>query len=226
MYKQTINNLKIFKGCKNSDFIVRLLTNFIPLFSKKNAILIHEGQLVENIMFVKRSTKRKDTVSSEENDYEETYATINFQVEFPTERNQKLYIVGNVEELGNWDLNKGEKLIKLDEQSSLWETTHPLECPVGMTIKYKYLLIDFNNNKILEKLPNNSERSITTKKAGQYIIMNKKGDLSTKISFVGKERRDFKRKLSRTSSINESTITSHKDKIIKKINKRLFYIFK
>jgi hypothetical protein len=53
MYKQTINNLKIFKGCKNSDFIVRILTNFIPLFSKKNAILIHEGQLVENIMFVK-----------------------------------------------------------------------------------------------------------------------------------------------------------------------------
>ena len=53
MYKQTIDNLKIFKGCKNSDFIVRILTNFIPLFSKKNAILIHEGQLVENIMFVK-----------------------------------------------------------------------------------------------------------------------------------------------------------------------------
>ena len=161
-------------------------------------------------MFVKRSTKRKDTVSSEENDYEETYATINFQVEFPTERNQKLYIVGNVEELGNWDLNKGEKLIKLDEQSSLWETTHPLECPVGMTIKYKYLLIDFNNNKILEKLPNNSERSITTKKAGQYIIMNKKGDLSTKISFVGKERRDFKRKLSRINidTLNMSNFTN------------------
>ena len=35
IYNQTINNLKIFKGCKNSDFIVRLLTNFIPLFSKK-----------------------------------------------------------------------------------------------------------------------------------------------------------------------------------------------
>ena len=53
MYKSTINSLKIFKRCKNSDFIVRLLTNFIPLFSKKNAILIHEGQLVENIIFVK-----------------------------------------------------------------------------------------------------------------------------------------------------------------------------
>ena len=53
MYKETINNLKIFKNCQNSDFIVRLLTNFIPLFSKKNAILIHEGQSVENIIFIK-----------------------------------------------------------------------------------------------------------------------------------------------------------------------------
>ncbi len=53
IYKQTINNLKIFKNCKNSDFILRLLTNFIPLFSKRNAILIHEGQLIENIIFVK-----------------------------------------------------------------------------------------------------------------------------------------------------------------------------
>ena len=53
MYKQTINNLKIFKKCQNSDFILRLLTNFIPLFSKKNAILIHEGQIINNIIFVR-----------------------------------------------------------------------------------------------------------------------------------------------------------------------------
>ena len=53
IYKQTINSLKIFKNCKNSDFILRLLTNFIPIFSKKNAILIHEGQLIEKIVFVK-----------------------------------------------------------------------------------------------------------------------------------------------------------------------------
>ena len=43
----------MFKNCKNSDFILRLLTNFIPIFSKKNAILIHEGQLIEKIVFVK-----------------------------------------------------------------------------------------------------------------------------------------------------------------------------
>ena len=54
IYKETINNLKIFRKCQNSDFIVRLLTNFIPIFSKKNAILIHEGHSVENIIFIKK----------------------------------------------------------------------------------------------------------------------------------------------------------------------------
>jgi len=54
IYKETINNLKIFRKCQNSDFIVRLLTNFIPIFSKKNAILIPEGQPIENIIFIKK----------------------------------------------------------------------------------------------------------------------------------------------------------------------------
>ena len=148
-------------------------------------------------MFELRSSKRRDSISSEENDYEESYANINFQVDFPTEPNQTLYIIGNIEELGNWRKEEAVKLIKLDEETNIWETTQSLECPVGMTIKYNYLINDSKNKRILEKLPNNEERSITTKKPGQYIIMNKKGDLTTKISYIGKERRSKRRKMSR-----------------------------
>ena len=53
MHSQIIKNFKIFKNCQNTDFILKILTNFIPLFSKKNAILIYEGQLIENIVFIK-----------------------------------------------------------------------------------------------------------------------------------------------------------------------------
>ena len=56
IHKKTINNFKIFRGNQNSDFTVRILTNFIPLFSKKNAFLIHEGQLINNIIFVKEGS--------------------------------------------------------------------------------------------------------------------------------------------------------------------------
>jgi len=53
VHKQVITNFKIFKKCQNSDFINQLLTNFIPLFSKKNAILIYENQLIEDLVFIK-----------------------------------------------------------------------------------------------------------------------------------------------------------------------------
>ena len=147
-------------------------------------------------MYGMRSTKRKDSGSSEENDYKESYAIIHFQIDYPTKLNQTVYIVGNVEELGNGREDEAEKLVKLDKDTSIWESTKPLECPVGMTIRYRYFVKDKKNQIFRENLPNDSERSITTKKPGQYIIMNKKGDLTTKISYVSKERSQ-KRKLSR-----------------------------
>ncbi len=53
IYQQIIHNFKIFRGIKNTDYTLRLLKNLIPLFSKKNALLIREGQKIENIIFVK-----------------------------------------------------------------------------------------------------------------------------------------------------------------------------
>ena len=53
IHQKVIKNFKIFKKCQNSDFINQVLTFFIPLFSKKNAILIYENQLIDNIIFVK-----------------------------------------------------------------------------------------------------------------------------------------------------------------------------
>ena len=53
MYKKIIENFKFFRGNHNTDFTLRILMNLLPLFSKKNAILIREGQIIENIIFVK-----------------------------------------------------------------------------------------------------------------------------------------------------------------------------
>jgi hypothetical protein len=99
--------------------------------------------------------------------------------------------------LGNWKEESAVKLIKLDSNSTIWESQLPIECPVGMAIQYKYLIIDSSNKKNYEQLPENSMRSITTKKPGHYIILNKKGELQAHISFIGKDKRSSKRKLSR-----------------------------
>ncbi len=52
IHQQTIKNFKIFRGQQNTDFVLRILTNFIPVFSRKNAFLIHEGELIENIILL------------------------------------------------------------------------------------------------------------------------------------------------------------------------------
>ena len=52
VYDNCIQRFNFFKNIENTDFISRVLTNFIPLFSKRKAILIYEGENIENIVFV------------------------------------------------------------------------------------------------------------------------------------------------------------------------------
>ena len=53
MYKSVIKNFKFFKKNDNSEFIAQVLINFIPVFSKRNEFLIYEGEIVEEIIFIK-----------------------------------------------------------------------------------------------------------------------------------------------------------------------------
>ena len=53
IYGSIINKFKFFKDCQNSDFILRVLTTFIPLSTKKGAFIIQEGEIIDNIVFVR-----------------------------------------------------------------------------------------------------------------------------------------------------------------------------
>ena len=53
IHKNEINKFSFFKDCDNSDFILKVLTHFIPIFSKKNIVLVGEGEFFENIFFIK-----------------------------------------------------------------------------------------------------------------------------------------------------------------------------
>ena len=62
VYNQCIRKFNFFKKCENTDFISRVLTNFIPLFSKQKAILIREGEIIENIVFVRTGKLTLDAI--------------------------------------------------------------------------------------------------------------------------------------------------------------------
>ena len=53
MYNNSIAHFKFFKKNNNSVFIAEVLNNFIPCVSKKNEFLIYEGEMVEEIIFIK-----------------------------------------------------------------------------------------------------------------------------------------------------------------------------
>ena len=53
MYQSVIKNFKFFKKNDNSEFIAEILTNFIPVVSKRNEFLVYEGEIVEEIIFIK-----------------------------------------------------------------------------------------------------------------------------------------------------------------------------
>ena len=53
IYGNIIKKFIFFKDCENSDFILRVLTSFIPLTTKKGAIILQEGEIIDNIVFVR-----------------------------------------------------------------------------------------------------------------------------------------------------------------------------
>ena len=53
IYSKVINEFKIFKDIKNSNFVLQMLTSFIPIISKKEEIIVLEGEIIQNIIFVK-----------------------------------------------------------------------------------------------------------------------------------------------------------------------------
>ena len=54
MYKPVINNFIFFKNFQYTDFIVQVILSFKPIIAYKNDILINEGDLIEEIIFVKK----------------------------------------------------------------------------------------------------------------------------------------------------------------------------
>ena len=53
IYKPIIKNFQFFKSFENSDFFVKIVTSLKPILSMKEDILIQEGDIIEDIIFIK-----------------------------------------------------------------------------------------------------------------------------------------------------------------------------
>ena len=70
MYKPIIKNFIFFKNFQNLDFIVRVIMAFKPIVAYKNDILVNEGDMVEDIIFVKKGLLALELVINMDNPQE------------------------------------------------------------------------------------------------------------------------------------------------------------
>ena len=81
MYNSIIKNFKFFRNSDNSNFIIQVLSKLVPSTRKKNEFLLYEGEMIEEIVFVKDGRLSLDAAIDME-DQESSinkYFTINFQ---------------------------------------------------------------------------------------------------------------------------------------------------
>ena len=74
------------------------------------------------------------------------YCYVQFKYECEIKEEEEIRIVGNKEELGNWDLNKAEPLFL--SNINVWKSRENIELPINNTVEYKYVI--FKNNIFLK----------------------------------------------------------------------------
>ena len=70
MYKPIIKNFIFFKNFQNIDFIIRVIMAFKPIIAYRNDILLNEGDMVEDMMFVKNGILALELVINMDNPQE------------------------------------------------------------------------------------------------------------------------------------------------------------
>jgi trehalose-6-phosphate synthase len=101
---------------------------------------------------------------------EPKYCFIQFKLTFNTVPGEEIRVIGNIPELGSWDINKGERMITSKLDYPIWKTKENIKVSQDTLIQYKYVVF---KNGIFDKweiLPNNSNRTLSTQHLLRVIV--------------------------------------------------------
>jgi hypothetical protein len=137
IYSKEINRFSIFKNVNNSNFILQILTSFIPITLKKEEILLLEGESVENIIFVRDGRLSMEIIV----DLKDPYKSIQRYLEF------------NFEEISKNEIESPRKLKSIKTLYSIGKNYKELKAQIDTFLFDKRQSIS-NNNSLIEN--NNS----------------------------------------------------------------------
>ena len=116
------------------------------------------------------------------------YCYVQFKYECEIKEEEEIRIVGNKEELGNWDLNKAEPLFL--SNINVWKSRENIELPINNTVEYKYVIFKNNIFEKWEELPNNENRKVFIENKFKILVSDKQGNSTSKVEEL-RARRKF-----------------------------------
>ena len=143
IYAKEINKFSIFKNVNNSNFILQILTSFIPITMKKEEILLLEGEFIENIIFVKDGRLSMEMAV----DLKDPYKSIQryLELNFMEISKKEIESPNNIKRIKTmYKLNKDYKQLKAEIDNFLFEKQR--------TLNNNNTLMDTNNSFNLGKI--------------------------------------------------------------------------
>ena len=113
IYKPIIQNFQFFKSFENSDFFVKIVTSMEPILSMKDDILIQEGDIIEDIIFIKNGVLTLEIIIdlSEPKKSVESHLEMTRMDCFKNISNHKFSVIMNLSTLNsNYQTNFGQKV--------------------------------------------------------------------------------------------------------------------
>ena len=122
---------------------------------------------------------------------ENKFWEVKFKFNYPKDSAEDIRVVGNIESLGMWKIDKAIKLI-YDPKKECWETKSYIKIPTGFDLEYKYLI--FKDNDFIKEEEINVKRKVAIPEQEKLILSADKDSPETNIQkhFVKMKKKSSK----------------------------------
>ena len=104
---------------------------------------------------------------------------VQFQFSQKTQPGEEIHITGNIPSLGNWNVEKSEKMITNDKDYPLWKSRENIIVQQDSEIQYKYLIFYGKKFKCWE---NNANRRVKIGKYYKVVISDPGSKITNSVS--------------------------------------------
>lgn len=95
---------------------------------------------------------------------------IQFKLNYQTSPGEDIHITGNIPSLGDWSIEKSEKMVTNQQEYPVWKSKENIIAQQDSEIQYKYLIFNRGKFQRWEKTENNANRSVKIGKFYKIVV--------------------------------------------------------